>query len=103
MDQAIKIVGITKFQRNVKKTIDELKRDDSAVILTRDSEPEVVMTSYASYQNLKAVEDRLAREELKRLLDTVSSRNRHISEEEVVKDLEQVEKELAKNEIKNRR
>lgn len=68
--------------------------EQSALVLTRDSKPQAVLTSYDDYRRLKQAEEKLAREEFFRLVKDMRSRNKHISEKELIKDLEIVEKEF---------
>jgi prevent-host-death family protein len=51
-----KIIGVTELQRHFRPVFDEVIEQNTPVILTRGSRPEVVMISYQEYQRFQAMQ-----------------------------------------------
>lgn len=97
-----KIIGITQFQRNIKKNIDTMLESGNSLILTRDSKPEAVISSFKEYQRLKQAEEQLKREQFGKLVDSIRTRNKNIPEEELERDIKMAEKEAKSKYYANR-
>jgi prevent-host-death family protein len=82
-----KIIGVTDFQRNFKKTFDEVAEDHVPYILTRGSRPEVALIPYDLFVKcVRADEDGVLRR-FDEILARMAEANSPFAEDEVDRDI----------------
>lgn len=91
-----RITGVTELQRNFKRIFDEVVRDKSAHVLTRNSRPEAVILPYEEYVRLIQLSDSEIVARFNRVLARMRSANARFADEEVEADLKQATKVVRK-------
>ncbi|NYE57723.1 type II toxin-antitoxin system Phd/YefM family antitoxin [Carboxydothermus ferrireducens] len=88
-----KIIGVDQLRPRLGEYLEEIEKGD-VIVITYRSAPKGVIMSYRQYEQLKKVQEKVKMMELKTMLEEVREKaaNYEISEEEVLKEIEDVRK-----------
>ena len=98
MPMQARILGVTKAQRHFREVIEEVVSTKRPLVLTRDSEPAVVLISYDDYREYEEMRDQRERNvyaRFDRLLGRMAERNEQFGDDEVAADIELARQEVA--------
>lgn len=88
-----KTVTFGELMQGVGQIFEEVAERNTPYIFTRDSLPKAVMIPYAEYQRLQRLRSDELWQEVDGLLERMTKRNSHFSDEEIAADIEEAIRE----------
>ena len=91
-----RIIGVTELQRRFRAVFDEVARQRVPYVLTRGSQPEVVMVPYADFIRWQELDEKDVLLRFDRLVTRMAEQSAAYGEEEIAADVERARREPAR-------